>query len=179
MNVIDRTFQQLYGQLCWGVHYDRQLNLSMNFGDPHLKIRELDRAKSKSVLLGLYDSRRLITVRGRWWLWIYCSYWKISYKGKLVVTGASSIRRILQAAEELKGQKLVQVDVNKDTGATRFVFDLGGVLDVRRFERNSKDEIWILYKPNGYVLSVSGNGTYDHGAGTIKRPMVKRSLFDL
>ncbi len=66
--------------------------------------------------------------------------------------------------------------MNPDTGATAFSFDLGSVVEVRRFERTSTDELWILNKPNGYFLSVRGDGTYDHvpGSGLDNRPGVKR-----
>jgi len=67
---------------------------------------------------------------------------------------------------QLAGQELVSVAVEPETGATRFVFDLGCVLHCRRFKRDTDDELWMLYKPSGYVLSVHGNGTFSHQRGT-------------
>ena len=58
------------------------------------------------------------------------------------------------------------VAVEPETGATRFVFDLGCVLHCRRFERDTDAELWMLYKPSGYVLSVHGNGTFSHQRGS-------------
>ena len=66
---------------------------------------------------------------------------------------------------KLNGQILIRAQVNPQTGATRFEFDLGGLLEVRRFERDSEDDLWILYKPNGYVLAVKGGGQHSHQLG--------------
>ena len=66
----------------------------------------------------------------------------------------------------LGGQELVSVVVEPKTGATRFAFDLGCVLNCRRFERDTDAELWMLYKPSGYVLSVHGNGNFSHQRGT-------------
>ena len=83
-----------------------------------------------------------------------------------LATGSSSIRRIERATAQLAGQELVSVAVQPEMGATRFVFDLGCVLHCRRFERDTDAELWTLYKPSGYVLSVHGNGTFSHHRGT-------------
>ena len=80
------------------------------------------------------------------------------------------------AAMQLNGQKLMEVQVNPETGATRFVFDLGSILEAYRLDPEDDDELWWLYEPSGYVLSVRGDGTYDHepGSGTDERPAVVR-----
>ena len=168
MNVkaIDKSFKQLYGRPCWGLHHHRSLNLSMNFGKPSLRVREPYNTESKSKAVQQLAARRLVKVRGEWWLWIYCCYWRLTLDSLELATGSSSSRRIERAIAHLGGQKLVSVDVGAETGATRFVFDLGCVLHCRRFERDTDDELWTLYKPSGYVLSVYGNGTFSHQRGT-------------
>lgn len=166
VKVIDGCFQPLYGEPCWGLRYDRNLNLSMNFGKPSLSVREPFKAESKDEAIRRLAARRLVTVRGEWWLWIYCCYWRLTSDGLPLATGSSSFRQIDRAMAQLGGQKLVAVDVVPETGATRFAFDLGCVLHCRRFERDSDAELWTLYKPSGYVLSVHGNGTFSHHRGT-------------
>jgi hypothetical protein len=166
MNIIGRSFQSLYGKPCWGLRYCRQLNLSMNFGKPSLHIREPFHSSSKSEVVRRVMARRQVTVRGQWWLWVLCSYWRLTSEGVELATGSSSHRRIERAMAQLKGQALVGVDVQPRTGATRFMFDLGCVLQCRRFQRDSDAELWMLYKPSGYVLAVHGNGTFSHQRGT-------------
>ena len=159
---IDSWFQPLCGQPCWGLRFDVNLNLSMNFGRPSLHIREPFRADSKSETVQRIASRRCVTVRGEYWLWIYCCYWRLTAGELQLATGSSSFRRIERATAQLSGQKLASVAVEPETGATRFVFDLGCALHCRRFERDTDAELWMLYKPNGYVLSVHGNGNLSH-----------------
>ena len=163
---IDKWFQPLYGHPCWGLRYDRNLNLSMNFGKPSLEIREPRSTESKSEAVQRMASRRRVTVGGEWWLWIYCCYWRLTSDNLDLATGSSSFRRIEKATAQLAGQKLVSVAIEPATGATRFVFDLGCVLRCRRFERDTDAELWMLYKPSGYVLSVHANGTVSHQRGT-------------
>jgi hypothetical protein len=168
MNIegIDRWFQPLLGQPCWGLHYERNLNLSMNFGKPSLRVREPFSTGSKSEAVRRMATGRRVTVRGQWWLWIYCCYWRLTWNGLELATGSSSFRRIERATAQLAGQQLVSLVVEPKTGATRFVFDLGCVLHCRRFERDTDAELWMLYKRSGYVLSVHGNGTFSHQRAT-------------
>jgi hypothetical protein len=166
MTIIYKTFRKIYGKPCWGLEYDPQLNLSMSFGDPILRIQEPKQSKSKNSLVRDLLSRRRVTVKGKWWLWIYCAYWKISLNGSRAATSSSSFLQISKSLAKLQGQVLNEVHVNPRTGATRFDFDLGGVLEVRRFERKSEDDLWMLYEPNGHVLTLRGDGRYSHGLGS-------------
>lgn len=163
---IDRSFQPLYGHPCWGLRYDRNLNLSMNFGKPSLHIREPFSTDSTSEAVRRMASRRRVTIAGKWWLWIYCCYWRLTSGDLELATGSSSLRRIERATAQLEGQELVSLAVEPETGATHFAFDLGCVLRCRRFERGNDAELWMLYKPSGYVLSVHGNGTFSHQRAT-------------
>ena len=162
MKAIDKTFQRLHGELCWGLQFDRQLNLSMNFGRPSLSIIQPFKTKSDSEVF----RRRAVTVRGEWWLWIYLCHWRITQDTHELATSSASFRRIDKAIRQLDGQALVSVEIHPETGATRFSFDLGGVLHCRRYERNSEGRLWILYTPGGYCLSIHGNGTFCHQRDT-------------
>jgi hypothetical protein len=164
--VIDRSFQRLYGQPCWGLRFCRQLNLSMNLGKPSLCVREPFDTDSKFEVVRRIAAQRRVTVRGEWWRWIWCCYWQLTADGLELATGSSSLRRIKKATARLEGQALVSVDVTPATGATRFAFDLGCVLNCRRFRRDTDDELWTLHKRSGCFLSVHGNGTFSHQRGT-------------
>jgi hypothetical protein len=173
MNIIAKTFQDLYGQPCWGLDHGQYNNLSMSFGKPSLHIQEPHATKSKSEIVRKLAAKRIVRPRGQWRLWLTCCYWRLSSEEKQAATGSSSVRRIECAMAQLNGQKLISVRVEPATGATRFSFDLGGVLNCRRFEKNSNLELWILYKPSGYCLSIHGNGTFSHQRGSTK-PKEKR-----
>jgi hypothetical protein len=153
-------FRPLLGKPCWGVHYDRPLNLSLKFGDPHLDIQEPYESRSTSEVVRKLFARRLVTVRGRWWLWIYLARWRLMLGDERVVKWTSPKRALANALSDLDGQKLIRVEVDRHTGVTRFDFDLGASLEVWRLRRkDTRKDLWLLYKPNGYVLSVRGDGT--------------------
>ncbi|TWT59110.1 hypothetical protein KOR42_24990 [Thalassoglobus neptunius] len=162
----EKWFRPLYGHPCWGIEYGRQTNLSINFGKPSLEIREPFVTESQSQVVRELASRRLVTVRGEWWLWLWCCYWKLTLNEETLATGSSSARRTKKAMSRLSGQKIVSLSVNEKTGFSGFEFDLGCQLSCRRFERDSEERLWSLYRPNGYVLSVHGNGTYCHQRST-------------
>jgi hypothetical protein len=138
----------------------------MNFGKPSLDIREPYSSASTSETVRRHASRRLVTVRGEWWLWIYYCKWRVTSGDLELATSSSSLRRIERATAQFEGQKLVSVAVEPATGATRFAFDLGCVLHCRRWKGDYDAKLWMLYKPSGYVLSVYGNGTFSHQRGT-------------
>ncbi len=163
MNVIQRTFQRLCGQPCWGVEHGSYLALEMNFGTPSLDVREPRISRAKSAMVRRLMAKRWIRVQGQWQMWVLHAYWRLSIRGELVARSSSALRQKRQGVAELDGQKLLDMQLNAETGATQFWFDLGGLLEVRRWRRDSCDQLWVLHKPNGYALSVNGNGTYNHG----------------
>jgi len=169
--------EALRGQYCWGEHYMEQVNLSMSFGPPRLRVTSVPR-ESKSRLAG----QRVVDVKGKWWLWVYLAYWRVLEKGRTLASTSSAMRKKQRAIGFLNGQKLRDMRVDVCTGSTSFVFDLGGVLEVRRFERDSRKELWLLYEPSGYVLHVRGDGTYDHGPASGldgRRGIERRALTSL
>lgn len=139
------------------------MNLTMSFGKPSLHIEEPTAARSKSPAAQRRATRRHVTVRGQWWLWLFCCHWQLKQNDVTLATGSSSMRRIELGLKQLDGQKLVSVTVDAETGRTRFLFDLGCELMCRRFERGSDSDVWTLYGPGDEILSVTGQGTVIEG----------------
>src|SRR5262245_57914883 len=100
-NVFATTFKPLFGQPWWGIEFNHRLNLSMNFGEPSLRIREPHKRSSKSEGVQRMAARRQIKVRGEWFLWIFCCYWRLTSNDQLLVTGSCSSRRIQKALQQL------------------------------------------------------------------------------
>jgi hypothetical protein len=168
-DIIENSFKPLYGEPCWDVNHERYLNLSMNFGRPRLRVREPYETTSKLERVRENAAQRIVTVRGQWWLWITSAYWRLTSHAASLATACSSNKKIERARLALQGQQLVNVAVQPKTGATRFTFDLGCVLHARRLNPNYDAAIWMLYKPNGYVLSIYPNGTFSHERGNTVR----------
>ncbi len=160
MNIVEAKFQELYGVVCWRVEWDRNLNLSMNFGQPSLSILEPRVVKSKDKKVADSFKYRRVTPRGEWFFWVLMGYWRLSIKDFDEVSGAASYKRKRMALARLDGQKLINVSVNPETSATKLSFDLGAVLSIRRLEIKSDGDIWSLYQPNDNVLSVRADGKY-------------------
>jgi hypothetical protein len=173
-SIIQKTFRELYGQPCWGIDYSKFLNLWINFGEPRLYVREPYQTKRKTKVALDMASRRVARPRGEWRLWIYCSNWRLSKNGDSLAFSSSSYKRIQLAINKLNGERLVSVQINPKTGLTRFSFDLGCFLECRRFEKETDDALWVLYKPSGYTLSVHGNGTYCHQRASERQELLHR-----
>jgi hypothetical protein len=116
-SIIQNAFRELFGQPCWGIDYSKTLNLWINFGEPYLSVCEPYQTKRKTKLALDMASRRVVHPRGRWRLWVYCSYWRLSRNGDLLAFFSSSYRRIQQAINKLNGEKLVSVQINPKSPA--------------------------------------------------------------
>jgi len=168
-------FQGMIGQVCWDVYY-KQINLSFNLGEPRLVIETCKENPEKDRKL-----RKYTRVKGQWFIWVYHAYWKLSVldlsgKQKLTASTSDSYRKKCGVCSLLWGQKLTQILVRHETGETKLFFDLGAELIIRRPSSNTK-ELWLLYCPNDYCISIHGNGTYDYkpSSGIDTRPKIENA----
>lgn len=73
---------------------------------------------------------------------------------------STSKRRIIRAARELNGQKLMQVSVDPRHGRSVFHFDLGSRLETRPYDLDS--EQWMFCDAKDYVLTYRADGQYSY-----------------
>ena len=164
MSQIKRSFTRLLGMPCWGVSRGFGSFLTLEFGSPHLVIRDpMPTTAGGSARVRRLLARRSVRVRGRWHLWIYCCEWRVLAKGK-VVGDWTTTRRIERAVRELNGQKLKGVTVGRRGARTHFAFDLGAELETKPYDRTS--EQWLLYEPDGRVLAWRADRKYSYGSGS-------------
>ena len=147
----------LIGLPCWQVQWDANTNLAMNFGEPSLAIREPKQSLAESPRVRELFSYRHITVRGAWFLWIVHAYWKLILREDISITSRSGQRQMQHALTQLDGQRLLRVMIAPATGHTTLLFDLGAQLILRR-QRKVAEDIWMLYTPEGQVLTMRGDG---------------------
>ena len=102
--VIAETFAKLYGLPCWNVKPGLFPSLTLEFGQPHLKVnREPQPPKAEwSRRIREHMARRVVVVHGEWHLWILC-HWSVAVHGKQV-GDSSTKRRVQKAARALDGQ---------------------------------------------------------------------------
>jgi hypothetical protein len=184
MHKIERWLRPMLGEICWDVRYPNwPFSLDMNLGKPGMEVRQPKRKLTVKEAMqwvkgGKYDphldARRWARLVGQWWLSIDIAYVRFAYEGVTLASTSSTDRRKTIAGRYLAGQKVKLVEIDAATGFTRFCFDLGVVVDVRRRAAGSHEELWTLRLPDGYFLSIHGDGTYAHDVGSRFHKDMKR-----
>ena len=174
--IIANVFKPLYGQMCWGVQYQRP-HLTLNFGQPHLTIRKFEDFQDiirDSTFLSKLEQRRFaqellrrkVFVFGEWHLWILPCDWAVFNSQKELANSNSHWRSIAKAVKEIDSQILIKASVNPNNGNSIFEFDYGGKIKIKNPKGKSVQELWTLYEPSGYVLTVRSDGKYAHNLDT-------------
>jgi hypothetical protein len=157
--------QPLLGLPCWQVQWERHTNLSMEFGTPSLEIREPHATAATSARVRELASYRQVTLRGAWMLWILHAYWRLRLRDGQIIAGASSQRQRQYRLSRLDGQYLRTITIAPQTARTIFQFDLGAELSVRRWRRSDED-VWMIYTPDAYVLTLRCDGQWQYASAT-------------
>ncbi|WP_143741489.1 hypothetical protein [Pleomorphomonas diazotrophica] len=144
---IHKVFEALIGQPVWGSRLGVGSFLTMEFGKPHLEIRE----PRKSL------KNRRITPRGEWHFWVYCCAWKAHIGDGLYVTSEEDRNSLQKVPDFLDGQILLST--KSDTGNVKFTleFDLGGSIDLYPYNGDEISEMWLLYhSPDVWTCTSDG-----------------------
>ncbi|MBL4846587.1 MAG: hypothetical protein JKY65_13760 [Planctomycetes bacterium] len=132
----------------WGAKQGHGSFLTMEFGDKIEPTRTLD--------------DRLVE-RGEWHLWIYMCGWTIEGPAEPGANSESSREAIGATLERLEGTSLTDVEVEHCDAGTSFLFD--EVCLHTHTIYPGDHELWMLYRPDGFVLSAYGSGHYSLGPG--------------
>ncbi len=151
---IGSVFSKIIGKLVWQVRQGHGSFLTLEFGNPHLEVRE---ALPNATSVGLRDRR--VTVRGDWHLWIYCCDWKILQGGARLAHSESDRQAIERALLRIDSQTLNAVDVDPPTGSSCFSFEHRLVLETSPYQSGS-DDTWLIYGPDRNVLTFRADGCY-------------------
>jgi hypothetical protein len=143
---IEHSFKPLIGLPCWNLRRGHGSFLTMEFGDPHLRIRE-----PKDGLRG-----RLVVPSGKWHLWICGCAWTICDHEHLIAESESADDDITRSIAFLDGQAFVNLKAGALAGAWTFCFDLGGILATTPYDQESDQ--WILYEPDGWKMTSDAVG---------------------
>jgi hypothetical protein len=144
---VQDLFKPLLGQFAWSVDGGVGSMLTLEFGAPHIIVREpIVPRNATSERVRRHLRRRHVRVGGDWHLWIYCD-WKIS-----VADGSSDSenfdwRQPDECLNDLDGQRLVGVGPGSLPNSWKFEFDLGGALELwPSIEYEATDNLWSLYR---------------------------------
>src|ERR1700735_2388995 len=102
--IFQKVFRELYGEPCWNVKPRYGSSFTLEFGRPHLDVREPTAAnKDASKKVRRLLARRSVFVHGEWHLWIYSCAWEVLSNGRHVGNGSAK-RSMRRAADFLDGQ---------------------------------------------------------------------------
>ncbi|HET9839415.1 MAG TPA: hypothetical protein VFR84_14385 [Candidatus Angelobacter sp.] len=159
--IFDAVFKDIYGKPCWRVTPGHGSFLTLEFGNPHLEIREpITPRENTPQDVGEDLQSRRVSIHGDWHLWIYCCNWRVLRENELV-GDSSSDSRIQRAADYLDGQKLVQFSIQVPSVQCVFAFDLGACLETRPYDHDS--EQWLFFDQRASkVLTLRADGFYSY-----------------
>lgn len=167
MRKFDSTFARIIGLPAWSVRRGYGTFLTMEFGQPSLVIREpMNSSQPSDKLAREREVRRLVSVQGQWHLWLYCSTWRVFDQVRGLIGDSSSRLSIDMAAKYLDGQALQRAQLVRRPFKTVLEFDLGASLEIVPYSR--QDELWMLYEPEGSVLTVRADRKYSYELGSSK-----------
>ena len=145
MKEITEIFAPFIGQLVWQVRRTHGSFLTMEFGVPHLAVRDPTVASpstSRKVRRNL--QRRHITVTGDWHFWVQYGDWTISTADGVLTSDHPWGSEFDECLPDLEGQGLVSVDRGVRERSYAFRFDLGGILEIWPSTEIADDQ-WSLY----------------------------------
>lgn len=170
MSIIAEIFTPMYGKPCWQCRQGHGSFLTLEFGEPHVHIKEpRPVSEHASERIRKNASRRSVRVQGDWHLWIYLCDWRIFSDTQLLAADNSKRRVIRRATSELEGQLLTRVSVDNTSCVSLFEFDSGGKIEAipNTTVYESTDALWLLYEPSGDVLTLRADGQYCHLPGKL------------
>lgn len=162
---LSTVFAPLLGLPAWCVRKGYGNCLTLEFGAPHLAIREPIVASSRSseqVRAALL--RRTVIPRGDWHLWIWCCHWRVLSDLTEIACSEAPNEQIAVAVNELDGRLLTNVEVDPSRGTSVFILE-GVSIATRPYCDGDDEEQWMLYLKSGDVFSYRGDGCYWLGPG--------------
>jgi len=155
-----KVFKGILGLPCWDAKPGFGSFLTMEFGKPHLEVREPISIRTRATAKVREQlARRQVYLHGEWHLWIKDCDWEVHCRGKRV--GDSSSRaKTRSAADFLNGQRLLRFSILPRKVQSIFVFDLGATLKTLPYDMSS--EQWLLFEPSKKVLVLRADGRYKY-----------------
>lgn len=137
---IQTKISPLLGQKAWGVSLGFGSFLTLEFGQPLLPSEEGQK------------------VHGEWHLWLYNCAWRLEEGNRILAASEDERDKLKSAIQRLENLTLQRIDLVPPTWDAVFTFE--HLVILRLFATYSEDyNYWLLYAPEGNVLSV-GPGSF-------------------
>jgi hypothetical protein len=149
----------LVGRIAWGVERGAGSAFHLEFGEPHLVIREpVTPRHARSTKAQRALQRRRVYVVGDWSLWVEYGDWTLHTNEGALDSTVSPGAEADQVLRDLDGQKLLTVAPGQRAHACVLTFDLGAVLEIWP-STELKDDLLSLHAWNGRIVSYAHDGT--------------------
>jgi hypothetical protein len=159
MDQIREFFTPFLGQLVWQVRRGHGSFLTMEFGMPHLSVREpMNASPDNSSKVKRNLQRRHVTITGDWHFWVQYGEWKISTNNGVLTSDDPSGSQSEECLRDLGGQRLVSVESGAREKSLAFNFDLDTTLEIWPSSQIPDDQ-WSLYNWNGDIVTCRNDGT--------------------
>jgi hypothetical protein len=159
MNQVFDLCKPLIGQLVWSVRKGLGTFLTMEFGLPHLAVREpISPMVAESGKVKRNLSRRRVFVEGDWHFWIQDTRWRLRTEGGVVDYNSDVSESVNECLLDLEGQRLLSLEMREDN-TIDLIFDLGGNLEVGGSLVGLSETQWSLHHWQGTVTSFKADGT--------------------
>ena len=147
------------GKPIWGARKGHGSFLIFNLGEPRIDFEEpkIQKAFSDSEIRFPKDTykSRLVTIKGDYFIWIYCCDWTFSIEEKIVAHNESNDKEILNAIEFINGQIISSIYIDSEKFEVKFNFDLAGSLTLRKNEYYESEAELLIMENNGKWLSIN------------------------
>ena len=156
---LEVVFAPVIGRLVWNVHRGEGRYLTMEFGKPHLRVREPFSLKSEtSKRVQRFSRMRGAIVYGDWSLFIQGD-WKVAVEDDWLRSDDAIVPHSVKedCLLNLGGQRLVSVEAAEDGRHLSLVFDLAGKLEIWPPAEDDHPQ-WSLHGWDGNVAALDHDG---------------------
>lgn len=157
MERVKESWQPLIGRLVWCVRRGHGSFLTMEFGRPHLAVREPIVSSSSFEKVRRNLARRGVDVQGDWHFWVQYGDWRLRTSGGTLDSRNEPGATLDECLRDLNGQRLSSVERGASPNSCTWTFDLGAILDVWPSAEIDDDQ-WSLHRWNGQIAAYGRDG---------------------
>lgn len=162
------AFAPLIGQLVWAVSQGYDTFVTMEFGSPHLLLREPGTRKAPATpRLQRMAARRMVTIKGDWHLFVEFAEWRASSVNGSISSKDKKRSGWKDVFDDISGQRLLSAE-SPVAGRLILTFDLGGKIEIWPHPEIDND-VWTLHPWEGSIIACRHDGTIEVGAPRRRR----------
>lgn len=158
MEQVRELWQPLIGRIAWGVGRGHGSVFHMEFGEPHLVVREPITPKhAKAAKVQHVLQQRRVYVQGDWSFWVMYGDWVLRTGDGVLDCTISPGSPKDEYLRDLEGQKILTIEPGVKPNSCVLKFDLGAVLEIWP-SADIQDDQWSLHAWNGRVANFQHDG---------------------